>query len=119
MEYLVSIVLSPCFVGESGQIESCYVSQLALAAYLAEADPPKRETLHILATPSLTNHPLPVQLSTKERGKAYLGVPHIFRSILTFNTSLARDGLMSAELPIRSSWGPDCNGGNAIFRSLP
>ena len=78
------------------------MSQLALAAYLAEADPPKRETLHILATPSLTNHPLPVQLSTKERGKAYLGVPHIFRSILTFNTSLARDGLMSAELSIRS-----------------
>ena len=78
VELILSIVLRPCFVGDSGQIESCYVSQLALAAYLAEADPPKRETLHILATPSLLNHPLPVQLSTKERGKALLGVPHIF-----------------------------------------
>ena len=81
------------------------MSQLALAAYLAEADPPKRETLHILATPSLLNHPLPVQLCTKERGKAYLGVPTFFEVFCTFNTSHARDGLLSAELPIRSNLG--------------
>ena len=75
------------------------------AAYLA-ARIPQRGKLCIswLLPPSQT---IPSQYNSvqKKEGKLILESPTFFEVFCTFNTSHARDGLLSAELPIRSKLG--------------